>query len=285
MVNILPIDGSTSLYLVLGNPVEHSLSPALHNAAFKKLGLNSVYLAAAVEKEQAAAAMKALRTLNVCGANITTPLKEAVLTHVDQLSFEASLLNTVNTIVNQKGRLTGHTTDGRGFYLHLKSRVKGYNGKQNVALIGAGAAARSCAYSLAEAGLKNLYLLNRSPERANNLAGLLKAHTPLENCFVGGLNEKDLQQALKSCEIIIYSLPLDSEPVLNIFKKMPLQGKKLFDFRYHPPSSAVMEAFSASGGKCHNGLGMLLWQAAEAFELFTGFKAPIKAMQQAINYF
>ena len=285
MINILPIDANTSLYLVLGSPVGHSLSPALHNAAFGQLGLNSIYLAASVAKEQAQAALQALRTLKISGANITTPLKEAVVAHLDDLSEEARLLHSVNTIINQKGRLFGETTDGFGFYQHLRSKVKNYNGKQAVALIGTGAAARAAAYTLAQEGLQNIYLLNRSKERAHKLAQLLSTHTPLKNCFVGSLNQEDLQQALNSCQVVIYSLPVDSDLVLNSFKKLPLFGKTLFDFRYNPALSAAMAAFSAGGGKAYNGLGMLLWQAAEAFRLFTGLKAPLEAMQRAINYY
>lgn len=277
-------DAATNIYLVLGSPVAHSLSPALHNAAFKELGLNCVYLAADVSLHESEKALSALRSLKIKGANITTPLKESVIEHLDEVSKASSLLKSVNTIINKNGCLYGTTTDGAGFYHYMKEELKDFEAQRPVMLIGAGAAARSVAYTLAAQGVSKFYVFNRTLSRAKDLCQLLQKNTPVKTCQAFGLGEEEIKEALKDCPVLIYSLPFDLDQVLAVFNKMPLEGKTLFDFRYAPRQTKVMKEFIKGGGQARNGLGMLIYQAKEAFEIFTGQQAPLKAMKGAVNF-
>jgi len=278
------INAATSLYLILGNPVKHSLSPALHNAAFSKLNMNSIYMAAEVKEQQLGEAVKGMRALQVAGANITSPFKEAVIPFLDHVSEESALLQSVNTIINRQGLLYGETTDGIGFYRNLLVEYGKYEPAWPVMLIGTGGAARSVAFTLAQKNMQELYILNRSEERAQQLADLLREHTPLKKTVTLGLSRANIEEAIDMCKVIIYSLPLDHNLVEETLTKTSTKEKMLFDFRYEPVNTAVMNVFRESGGESCNGLGMLFWQAVEAFELFTGEKAPLEAMKRSVNY-
>ncbi|MBW6464790.1 MAG: shikimate dehydrogenase [Bacillota bacterium] len=278
------IDAKTRLYLLIGNPVAHSLSPTLHNAAFKSLGMNSLYLAANVESAEVGAAVKGLKALSIGGANVTSPHKEAVLKYLDNLSTEAKLIKSVNTIVNNKGFLAGFTTDGSGFYRSLLESVDNYEPDWPVMIVGAGGAARAVAYAIANKAESEIYIVNRSVEKAKTLAEFLETSSPLKKCKVVDMEEKSIEIALNKCRLIIYSLPLDSPALIAALGNNPgiLSNSFLFDLRYNPARTKVMEAFERAGGRSFNGLGMLFWQAAEAFELFTGEQAPLENMKKAI---
>ncbi len=285
VVNItVPFDTATSIYLILGNPVKHSLSPALHNAAFRDLNLNCIYLAAEVEERQIGDAVKGMRALQIAGANITSPYKEAVIPYLDLVSEEAALLQSVNTIINENGVLKGETTDGTGFFRNLTLEAKTYKPDWPVMLIGTGGAARSVAYTMALKGLRELYILNRSESRSEQLAELLDKHTPIEKPLTLGLTGDLIRETIEKSKVVLYSLPLDHGLFIETLKETCTAGKILFDFRYDPADTAVMRAFRESGGKTCNGLGMLFWQAVEAFRLFTGHEAPLKVMKRSVNY-
>lgn len=279
-------DAKTGLFCLIGYPVDHSLSPRIHNAAFEALQLNSIYLACPVELSNLQAALEGMKALSISGANVTSPHKEAVIPFLDSLSGEAEKIRSVNTIINRNGRLHGETTDGRGFYRVLEEAEAGHSAKRGVMVVGAGGAARAAAYSLASAGFERFFIFNRTVEKGQALSKLLEQTDSVIESFSLPLEKTAIAEALLDCGLIIYTLPHD-EPEFQVALSTATdlcEGKYLFDLRYGPSSSAIIDSFKQKGGRAFNGLGMLFWQAAYAFELFTGQKAPLQVMRRAAGY-
>lgn len=279
------IDGATRLYLLLGNPVDHSLSPALHNRGFTELGLNCRYLTSPVEPGRIGAAVEGLRALAVAGANVTAPFKQAVIPFLDHLSADAGLVESVNTIVNRDGLLEGYSTDGAGFIQSLRETFPTVNPSQPLLLAGAGGAARAVALAVARWGCPQIYIANRGREGALKLAGVLARQLPRVRCEVLELEPGALLEPLSRCGVIAYALPVDHEAFLTALEyrgEVP-NGQVLVDFRYSKTSSKVMLRYKQGGGAISDGRGMLFWQAVEAFRLFTGREAPVEAMRGAFT--
>lgn len=277
------IDARTKLYLLLGNPVAHSLSPPMHNAAFASLGLNCAYLACPVDRGQIGTAVYGIRALAVAGANVTAPFKEEVIACLDSVSEQAALVRSVNTIVNRSGRLHGATTDGEGFYLFLRRVDPAYTTGQTVLVVGAGGAARAVAYTLAEKGAGEIIIANRSQPQGRALANLLTEQTPLRKSSYTALDGRNLAAVLPRCRLVVYSLPVDVPEFNEAFAGLDGLEKNqiLIDLRYKPEQTGVMKTFEQKGGHACNGLGMLVWQAVKSFQLFTGEEAPVEVMQKA----
>jgi len=280
------INGQTKLCLLLGNPVEHSLSPLLHNTAYKALGLNYVYLAAKVENEWVGEAVSGIRALSAAGANVTSPHKEAVIPGLDSISEEAKIIRSVNTIVNCDGHLFGTSTDGSGFYHALKQAAPDYDVSQPVVVIGAGGSARAISYTMAKSGASEILMVNRSVDKAENFAALIKKKSGINKCSALPLDDPGLLQELKRFRLFVYTLPTDLEHFNALLCRSSIIFDKsiLIDLRYNPAKSSVMQQFEKMGGRSYNGLGMLLWQAIIAFEKITGRKAPVLEMRKAINF-
>lgn len=279
-------NAKTAYYFLFGNPVNHSLSPLIHNAGFQSLGINAVYLAAPVAAADLGTAVKGLKALAAAGCNVTSPYKEAIIPYLDQVSEEAQLISSVNTVVNRGGSLHGTSTDGEGFYQALLKAAPDYNLSNPVLVIGAGGSARALAYTLAKRGLRELYLANRSPEKAKKLSALLREQTPLKTCHTLPLAGSALIEALAACHLIIYTLPLDTTEVLEILGQTDFKGseKLFFDLRYSPAETKVIKAAALAGATTFNGLGLLFRQALLAFELFTGQAAPVEQMALALKH-
>lgn len=281
----MDIDAKTKLYMLIGNPVGHSLSPALHNAAFNALNLNCVYLAAPVEADSVGDALNGFRALNIAGANVTNPHKEAVIAHLDQVSDEARALSSVNTILNNNGKLIGMSTDGTGFIKALENTDNNLQVSQPVMIVGAGGAARAVAYSLSVKGAEEIFLINRSLKRAQALADILLSKTQLNKCHIESTETADFKGLLKHCRLVIYTLPVDLPEFAGALQKVKdLKPEScLFDLRYSPTVTAVMHDYEKAGGTSFNGCGMLFWQAGEAFKIFTGKDAPMQVMRRALD--
>ncbi len=282
---MLTINAQTKMCLLLGNPVEHSLSPLLHNTAFKALGMNYVYLASRVENNRVGEAVAGIRALSAAGANVTSPHKEAVIPHLDSVSEEAEIIRSVNTIVNREGHLYGTTTDGAGFYHALKQSAPDYDISQPLLIFGAGGAARAIAYTMAGSGTKEILIVNRSIDRANDLAALINRKKGINNCSALSLGDPELPVKLKRFRLFIYTLPTDLDHLIALLCKSGITFNKsiCYDLRYSPAMSAVLQQFKQLGGRTYNGLDMLLWQAIIAFEEITGKKAPVTEMQKAVK--
>ncbi len=279
----MPINARTRFYLLLGNPVEHSLSPPMHNSAFDALGLNCVYLACPVDYEHIGAAVRGMKALSAAGGNVTAPFKEAVIHYLDSVSPESEHVKSVNTIINRGGMLYGTTTDGEGFYRYLSQTDPSYSSGQTVLVVGAGGAARAVAYTLAHRGAGEIIVANRSGSRGRALCQLLSEKTPLQNCSYISLDGRSMGEVLARCRLVVYSLPFDApefDDALTVADGLDVK-QLLIDLRYNPDQTGIMEAFERKGGGAYNGLGMLVWQAVKSFELFTGEKAPGEIMQKA----
>ncbi len=276
------ISAKTKLCGIFGWPVEHSLSPDMHNAAFKELGLDMVYLAFNIAPEDLATGIKALRALNIAGVNITVPHKEKVIGLLDDLSPEARNIGAVNTIVNVHGRLIGDNTDGRGFIRSLAEESKETLAGKKILLLGAGGAARAIGVSLLGQRVKSVFLYDVVQEKTLGLASdLAKIATSTK---VEKIEREQIGQVLKDADILINATPVGMKEHDPCVVEPELLTKKLFiyDIVYNRQTALLKEAAHRKI-KHANGLGMLINQGAIAFELWTGKKAPVAVMRQAIN--
>lgn len=284
----LTIDGKTKLFGLFGDPVEHSLSPVMHNAAFREKGLNCCYLPFRVFKEDLPAAVKSIVALGLKGINITAPHKEAVVQYLDELSSEAAFLQAVNTVLNNNGRLIGYNTDVYGFQFLLQNNIKDAPQGGKACLLGAGGAARAVCLALFRAGVEELVIVNRTPVRAEELAALLIAGGIFKKGKVSVVEpgKDSLRESLAEASLVINALSED--PVKVGFlpdEDLFLPGcKALIDLRYALGETPFKLWARKRGLFFVEGLDMLLGQGLKAFEIFTGEMAPLPAMREALQW-
>jgi shikimate dehydrogenase len=274
-----------SLVGIFGYPVAHSRSPAMHNAAFRALKLDYHYLPFAITPAGLAAAVQAIRALGMAGVNLTIPHKERVIPYLDELSAEARHIGAVNTIVNHQGRLIGHNTDGRGFLLSLRAAWHLSLRGRGVCLLGAGGAARAVAMALVGAGVERLFIANRHLKRAEQLAraaGRRKAHASVRVRAIP-LSDRALRRAADDCECLVNATAVGlrhGDPRLvspAVVSGFPF----VCDLIYQPVVTPLLRDARAAGCRTINGLGMLVYQGALSFQLWTGRTAPIAVMERA----
>ncbi|MCE5237251.1 shikimate dehydrogenase [bacterium] len=289
--NLRGIDGETRVAGVIGWPVRHSLSPPMHNAAFAALGLNWVYVPFAVQPERVGEAMAAVRGLDLAGLNVTIPHKPAVLPYLDELGPEAQTLGVANTIINREGRLTGRNTDGEGFLRSLRE-IGGDVAGQPVTLIGAGGSARSVALAVCQAGAARLTIVNRTLERAEALAEMLRtiigageASRATEVCAVA-LEAPEAEAAVSGAGVVIDSTAVGMYPHHDVAPVVPegwlRPGMIVADLTYNPRQTVLLRAAARQGARTLDGTGMLVHQGALSFEYWTGQPAPVEVMRQAL---
>ncbi|MBI4837792.1 MAG: shikimate dehydrogenase [Nitrospirae bacterium] len=275
----MDVSGKTKIIGLFGFPVEHTLSPAMHNAAFKAMGLDMRYLPFKVSPQDLPHAVRAIRALNLTGVNVTVPHKEKVISLLDEVDKEAQFIGAVNTIVNKDGKLTGYNTDGRGFMQSLSEAGIQVCGKK-ILIIGAGGASRAISYYLSEKAGK-LVLFDIDKKKAGRLIRDLRKIR--KNVFPFNLQPSSFNLAFNELDIIINATPLglkkgDPLPVnINNLHKKHI----VCDLIYR--RTPFLDKASKKGCKTLNGLGMLLWQGVFAFELWTGKKPPVTVMQKALK--
>jgi len=276
------ITGKTHICGLIGDPVEHTMSPAIHNAAFKKLGLDYVYVAFRVKPENLARAVAGLRALNVRGFNVTIPHKVSVVPLLDNLDPLAEKIGAVNTVVNDGGHLKGYNTDAEGFFRALRDKGIAPQDKE-VIVLGAGGASRAISYILAANGAR-LTVLNRSLELewAKDIAGLIRRELGKE-VKVGVLTPRTLSPALEKADILVNATSVGMNPSSD---KSPVPAGLLkrrhivFDIVYNPMMTKLIREAKAVGAKVIGGVDMLAWQGALAFEKWTGRTAPVDLMRR-----
>ena len=283
------INGLTKVCGIFGKPLQHTFSPGMHNAAFAAVGLNNIYVPFEVEENGLPAAVKAIRALGLPGVNITIPYKEAIISHLDEVSVEAGLIGAVNPVVNRQGCLYGENTDGRGFLKALSEEL-GFNPAGKTAcVLGAGGAARAVAVQLALAGVKRITLANRSMSRAVELARFImeKTGTPVQ---VGDWPSDDSPQhgsLLENIDLVVQATPIGMHPQASATVPLSFEqlkpGAVVCDLIYNPGQTRFLEKAAQAGAITMNGLGMLLYQGVLAFELWTGRKAPVQVMREALR--
>ncbi len=269
------------LFALIGDPVGQSLSPAMHNAAFRALGLNCAYITLRVPKPTLANAIAGVRALGIAGLNVTIPHKISIISLLDELDESANLVGAVNTVKNNRGKLIGFNTDGEGALRALEEKIGSVKGEE-VVLLGAGGAARAIAFSLARAGAR-LTIANRTVPRAQALASAVEQKLST-NVKVASLNRAELTKALKNVDVLINATSVGMHPKIDktlVRANMMRRGLVVYDIVYKPLRTKLLREARRAGGKTIDGLGMLVHQGALAFEIWTGKRAPIKIMKAA----
>lgn len=279
------IDGATRLIGLLGSPVAHSKSPAIHNAAFAATGVNAAYLAFEVAPKKLAAAAAGLVALGAAGWNVTMPHKTAMAALCDELSPAARIVGAVNTVVVQDGRMTGHITDGSGFTAALTDRGFNPAGKQ-VALFGAGGAARAAAVQLALDGAAQLAIFNRTVAKARMLAETIAAETGCAARAYALDDVEALRAAVTEADLVINGTKLGMAPYPETCvlpdARWLARRPVVADFVYNPVQTRLLAMAAAAGCPTLDGLAMLLWQGAQAFALWTGRPMPVAAVRAQV---
>ncbi|MFH1586476.1 MAG: shikimate dehydrogenase [Candidatus Diapherotrites archaeon] len=263
------INAKTQIAALIGNPVEHSLSPEMHNAAFEKLGINCKYVAFKVNNLGKAVA--AISELNFLGLNVTMPFKAEIIPLLDKVDATAKKIGAVNTIAVKNGKLIGYNTDGVGAVASLKEKTK-LKGKKAI-LIGAGGAGKSIAFMLKKEKA-HLTIADRNSGKARKLAKLIGCrYTSMET--LSGLKP----------DILINATPMGMKPnekKLPVPKEMLIKGLVVFDIVYDPVETKLLKLAKKKGCKTINGIEMLINQGVESFGLWTGRKAPKEVMRKAV---
>jgi shikimate dehydrogenase len=280
-INESPVPEGTDVCAIIGNPVAHSISPAMQNAAFQDMGLNYVYVPFKVKPEDLSQAIRGVKALNIRGLNVTMPHKVEIIPFLDELDPLAENIGAVNTIVNDSGWLKGYNTDASGFLKALLSEgIKPE--KKNVVILGAGGAARAIAFILLDKG-SNLTILNRHLDLAKRLADRIFQLFRREVIALE-LGRENLKESLSAADILINTTSVgmtpenDNTPVPARLLKSKLV---VFDIIYNPIKTRLLYEAEKKGAKVIGGLEMLVWQGAAAFELWTGRKAPVQVMKNA----
>ena len=296
--------GYTKVAGVIGDPVRHSLSPALHNAVFAELGLDWTYVAFEVPAGHGADAVAAMRWLGIEGLSVTMPHKDDVAAACDDLSPSARLLGAVNCVRRDGDRLIGENTDGAGFLRSLRTQAGVDPAGLHVAVLGAGGAARAVIVALATEGAQ-VTVVNRSPDAAERAAGLGVSAGSATRAAAGsdvgpaapgsaavevsgalsGSAAVGGAEAVRDADVVVNATPLGmaaGDP-LPVDPALLRDGQIVVDLIYRPERTSLLDAASRAGAITLNGVGMLLFQAAEQFRLWTGHDAPVDAMAAAVG--
>ncbi len=275
------IYGKTRVCGIIGDPIEHTLSPIMQNAAFRELGLDYVYVPLNVTKANLAGAIEGIRSLDFAGINVTIPHKVAVIPYLDEVDGLAEHIGAVNTVVNQGGVLKGYNTDASGFYHALTANDIKVS-KKKIVILGAGGAASAIAFILADKGAE-LTILNRSLASAEEIARRV-FQTFRVQIKVGELVTEESKLALDAAELLVNTTSLGMAPHLTETPVAASLLKKelvIFDIIYNPLRTRFLIEAGEKGIRVINGLEMLVRQGADSFELWTGRKAPVEIMRKA----
>ena len=271
----MKIDGYTRLAAVVANPIKHSISPFIHNSAFQATETNGVYLAWEVKATDLSETVANIRRYRMFGINLSMPYKEQVIPYLDQLSEEARLIGAVNTVVNQEGTLIGYNTDGKGFFKSLPSfKISG----KKMVLLGAGGAAKAILAQAILDGVSQISVFVRSSsmektrpylEKIQNATGFRVDLFALEDV-------QDLQDSITQADLLVNATSVGMDGSSQPIPTSIILPEKLLvaDVIYQPFETPFLKWARNQGNQSINGLGMLLYQAAEAFELWTGKEMP-----------
>ncbi|WP_088102550.1 shikimate dehydrogenase [Halalkalibacter urbisdiaboli] len=265
------------LFGLFGHPVQHSMSPMMHNDAFAQLGINASYRLFNVEPKFLKDAVSGIRGLNIAGCNVTIPHKVSVMDYLDEIDEEAKTIGAVNTIVNDDGKLIGYNTDGRGYFESLLSVLSRPLEQHKVLVIGAGGAARAIVTVLAKEKAEEIVIANRTVEKAEELANVIEG--------VKATSIKNAEQTLDAFDIVINTTSVGMSP--NI-EEIPLSLEKLrqdsvvSDLIYNPINTRLLQEAAQKGANTLNGVGMFVNQGALSFEYWTGQKPNRERMAQLV---
>lgn len=280
----MKIDGYTRLAAVVANPIKHSISPFIHNSAFEATGINGVYLAWEVEVSDLAETVANIRRYQMFGINLSMPYKEQVIPYLDQLSGEAHLIGAVNTVVNQEGTLIGYNTDGKGFFKSLPSfEISG----KRMTLLGAGGAAKSILTQAILDGASQISIFVRSTSMEKTKAYLetLQSETGFRVDLYALEEHSVLQERIAASDLLVNATSVGMDGKSSPVPENLLLPENLLvaDIIYQPFETPFLQWAKSQGNVAVNGLGMLLYQAAEAFKLWTGKDMPTDEIWQSLT--
>ena len=279
------LTGHTRIVGVIGDPIEHSRSPQMHNAAFAKAGLDYVYVPFHVRPNDLAAAIAGFKAINIVGINVTLPHKQAVISHLTSISREAELIGAVNTLTFTDEGIHGDNTDAPGV---LRALAENENMSvpvgENVVVLGAGGAARAVVVALALAGVASMTIANRTVERAVALAEEMGQKTGISMQGLG-LADAQLPVAVRESMLLINTatVSMDATHPLLISADWLQPNTIVYDIVYTPPVTPLMRAAAARGCETLGGIGMLVHQGAIAFEKWTGIAPCTETMREALS--
>ena len=280
----MKIDGYTRLAAVVANPIKHSISPFIHNSAFEATNTNGVYLAWEVDATELAETVANIRRYQMFGINLSMPYKEQVIPYLDQLSAEACLIGAVNTVVNREGTLIGYNTDGKGFFKSLPSfKIS----KKRLVLLGAGGAAKAILAQAILDGVSQISVFVRSSsmektrpylEKIQNATGFRVDLLALEDI-------QELQDSITQADLLVNATSVGMDGSSQPIPTSIILPEKLLvaDVIYQPFETPFLKWTRNQGNQSINGLGMLLYQAAEAFELWTGKEMPTDQIWESLK--
>lgn len=283
------ITGHTELIGLMAYPIRHSSSPAMHNAAFAKLGLDYAYLAFEVDNDSLEGAVQGIRSLKLVGSNVSMPNKTVVHKYLDKLSPAAEMCGAVNTIVNEDGVLTGHITDGTGYMMSLKDNGVDVIGKK-MTIVGAGGAATAIEIQAALDGVAEISIFNRKDEFWANAEETVRKINEKTNCKAQLFDLADLdklKEEIASSYLFTNATGMGMKPLEGqtyIPDKSFLRPDLIVsDVVYYPRETELLRMAKEVGCKIMNGLGMMLFQGAAAFKMWTGEDMPIEYMKEKLD--
>ena len=280
----MKIDGYTRLAAVVANPIKHSISPFIHNSAFEATGINGVYLALEVEVSDLAETVANIRRYQMFGINLSMPYKEEVIPYLDELSDEVRLIGAVNTVVNQEGTLIGYNTDGKGFFKSLPSfKISG----KRMTLLGAGGAAKSILTQaiLDGASQVSVFVRSTSMEKTKAYLERLQSETGFRVDLYALEEHSVLQERIADADLLVNATSVGMDGKSSPVPENLLLPENLLvaDIIYQPFETPFLQWAKSQGNVAVNGLGMLLYQAAEAFKLWTGKDMPTDEIWQSLT--
>ncbi len=282
-INMQCPEVTTKLVILLGNPLGHSLSPVMHNHVFKKLGLDYCYMPVEVTSENLETVFKGLTKMNVAGFNVTIPHKVQIMEYLDEVDSLAATIGAVNTISIKERKTKGYNTDGEGFIRSLEEEARITVAEKRVFLIGSGGAARAIAMTLVFKKAEKIYIFNRTRKKAEALA--TEINDRIRPCVqVVSTSYEEQQETIKKCDILVNCTSLGMTPQEN---ELPIEASLLTpdlivaDIVYNPLTTKLLKTAEKAGCRIVHGLGMLIYQGAAAFTIFTGREPLIEEMSKA----
>lgn len=275
------INGYTSLYGIVATPIKHSISPLMHNCSFEHLGINSVYMAFEIQKDDLKSFIQSVKTLDIKGFNVSMPFKKEIIQYLDDLSEEARLCQAVNTVKNINGKLIGHISDGEGFVLSCLN--KGWKIKnQKFVVLGAGGACQSIVVSLSRYGASEIIVYNRSYKQfIEDINKLVDTHIVLKDLYDKGSLKKDLSDAYMLINTTSLGMKKDDECIID--ETYLSKNIKIYDIIYKPKETKLLTLAKNMNLEYSNGIDMLIYQGAISFEYWTGLNMPIDLVKNKIE--
>lgn len=281
----MDISGTTKIVGLFGYPVHHSLSPAMQNAAFKALGLDYVYIPLEVRPEDLEDAVRSLVSIGIVGVNVTIPHKEKVISFLDEISPEAELIGSVNTIHVKDRRLIGHNTDAFGFETAVRQGLGLEFRSRKIFVMGAGGVSRAVCFQAALSGADEIVIADIEAGRAENLCRSVARKFPSCRVETCPAEASAVQRGLAGKDLFVNATPIGMKPgdVPVIHTDWLYPGTAVFDLVYNPEETRLIREARERGLKAANGTVMLVYQGAKSFEIFTGRKPSVDIMLRALK--